>query len=113
MKNWMKGALAVLVAAGSLAATTAPAAAQTRVGVSINSGYQDIGYRNDRQYRGDRGYRGYRGYRNDRNYRGNRGYGYRSSYRGDRHGYRGRTRCHNEWRYNRYYGERVRVRICR
>ena len=107
MKNWMKGALAVLVAAGSLAATTAPAAAQTRVGVSINSGYQDIGYRNDRQYRGDRGYR------NDRNYRGNRGYGYHSSYRGDRHGYRGRTRCHNEWRYNRYYGERVRVRICR
>ena len=107
MKNWMKGALALLVATGSLAATTAPAAAQTRVGVSINSGYQDVGYRGDRHYRGDRGYR------NDRHYRGNRGYGYRSSYRGDRYGYRGRARCHNEWRYNRYYGERVRVRICR
>jgi hypothetical protein len=101
-----KGAVALSVAVASLGAAIAPAQAQ------YYGGHRD-GWRGDGAHRGDwrRGdgrrdnwRRDDRRWDNRRNWRGYRGGYYRPAYR---------QRCWNEWRYNRYYDQRVRVRICR
>jgi hypothetical protein len=103
MSMKIKGVIAALLGIATLAGASAPAAAQ------------DWGYRDHRggYDRGDR-YRDYRDYRDYRRDRDRDRRHWRSSYRDDR-GWRGhhRQRCWSEWRYDRRYDERVRVRICR
>lgn len=67
------------------------------VGAAIASSSRDRYY--DRPYYYDRGYY-------DRGYYPRRGY-YYEDYR------RYRPRCYTEWRYDPYWGDRERVRICR
>lgn len=74
-------------AALAIAGTAIPAHAH-----DARHGYRYNDWRGDRWDRGDR-----------RHYRGNP---YRTWRGYDRH-------CWTEWRYSRYHGERVRVRICR
>ena len=110
-KSIVTAALAVATL-GVLPATAAEA--QTSVSISYRDGY-----------RGD--YRGYdrRDDRRDyRRYDGRRGYAYRDRDRDgvpnrwdrydNRRSWNGyRTRCHTEWRYDRWADRRVRVQVCR
>lgn len=108
---------ATLAAAATLGVLpAAPAQAATSVSIS----YRDHGGRDYRDYRRDhrRDYR--RDYRRnwdrDRDgipnrydrYNNRRHWGYNNAYR-----YRDHRRCWTEWRYDRWRGERVRVRYCR
>jgi opacity protein-like surface antigen len=99
MNILLKGAVALCLTAASLGAAIAPAQAQ------YYGGHRD-GWRGDNgrgHHRGD-WRRDDRRWDNRRHWRGYRGGYHRPAYR---------QRCWNEWRYNRYYGQRVRVRICR
>ena len=104
MRLFWKGAVVLSLAITGLGAAAVPAQAQ----------YHDRqGWRGDRDRHWDK--RGDHRRWDDRRYR-------RSDWRGDRRDWRGnrghyrqsyRTRCWNEWRYDRYRDRRVRVRICR
>lgn len=95
MNIMWKGAVALSVAIASLGVAVVPAQAQYYAG--DRDGWRGADHRgdwrrDDRRWDDRRHWRGYRG-----------GY-HRPAYR---------QRCWNEWRYNRYYDQRVRVRICR
>ena len=127
MTKWMKTGIAGLVAAGTLAATAAPAEAQRYrrhhrnhdgAALAIGAGIIGLGIaaslsNRDRYYGGgyyDRGYGyyggGYYGAGYDPYY--DRGYYRRSSYR---RGYY-RNRCRSRLVFDPYYGDYVRVRYC-
>ena len=122
MMNWMRGAIGALVATGSVALAAPAAQAQTSWSVSVGSGpvYAAptyVGYRGyDRGYYSD-GYRYRDGYRDGwrhRDWDRRDGWGYRDRHwRGDRYRAGYRARCYKDWRYDPYYGRRVKVRICR
>lgn len=102
MKMLWKGVTTALIAAAVMLGAV-PAQAQY-----YGDRYRD-GYRSERHYDG---------WNRGRYYRGdgwNRGRYYRGENRDRRHwrARHHRERCWTEWRYSRYYGERVRVRRCR
>lgn len=100
MKLFWKGAAVLSLAIAGIGATAVPAQAQYHGG---------NGWRGDRDRHFDR--------RGDHRRWDNRRWNDRRRWRGDRRDWRGhrgyRTRCWNEWRYDRYRDRRVRVRICR
>lgn|GEM_PF-1904982 len=100
----MTAALAAAATFGVLPATAAPAQAQTAMTISYRD-YDHRQIRHGRDYRRDRHYRGHRNdwRRHDRRYR---------NWHGRSH-YRKRERCWTELRWDRWRGERYRVRICR
>ncbi|MDP3377997.1 MAG: hypothetical protein Q8S53_06495 [Brevundimonas sp.] len=102
-------AFAAAATLGLMPIATAPAQAQTSVSISYRD-YDRGYYRDVRDVRRDRHYRGYRGdarrgdwRRNDRRYR----------HWQSHNQYRAPRRCWTELRWDRWRGERVRVRVCR
>ena len=92
-------AFAAALTTGLMPLATAPAAAQSSLSISYRD-YDRSSYHYDRGYRYDR----------DRRYNRDR----RNWHRDDRrHYYRAPRRCWTELRWDRWRGERVRVRICR
>jgi len=105
------GAALLVAATGLTGIAATPVTAQTAVTVQ----YRDVQYRDrDWDRRDDRNWRGDRHWRDDR-----RRYDRRDWDRRDRRysnrGYYGyaRQRCWTDWRYDRWSGRRVAVRVCR
>jgi hypothetical protein len=103
-------AFAAAVTFGLMPLASAPAQAQSSISISYRDydrGHYRDGYRDVRR---DRHYRGYRDDRRRHNWR-RHDRRYRNWY--GHHQYRAPRRCWTETRWDRWRGERYRVRICR
>ncbi|MCW2349332.1 hypothetical protein [Sphingobium sp. B12D2B] len=100
-------AFAVAATFGLMPLAAAPAQAQSSLSISYRDYDRGAYHDGYREVRRDRHYRE-RSYRSDRRDWRRHDRGYRSGY-----GYNDRRRCWTETRWDRWRGERYRVRICR